>query len=808
MQPSAKRPMQRGISPSGGQQQQQLLLLHHQHQQRQQQQQQLLRSPPRKIVIQAFTAPRLPETFETETWGKLRAAIEAIYERHVVNESLEELYRGVETLCTHDRAPRLYELCRAEVDKWVARDVAVLAGSCATSAATEDDAVLAAAHTCWTRHCANVLLIRNIFLTLDRTYALQQQRPLWDTALASLRTHVAAHPAAGSRIVRALLALVARDRHGDAVDRALAASVTKFLAAVGLYDDPFEPELAAEAVEVYRTWSSTLMATENVAQFMPEYLRLVERRLREEAERTELYLLPRSRKLLVGAVEREMLAEHLQALLGSGLAALLFASDAEQPQQQQQDEHLARLHSLCTRIGAGAELRKAFQDHVRAAGHAIVSDVQRDKSMVAELLALKARLDRIVAGPFGPSAQLFGQALRDAFTAFINERSGKPAELLAKFADRQLRTSKPILTTVSVPPSSSSAPPSSVATGAIGPEETDVEAVLDGVVALFRMVEGKDVFEAFYKKHLAKRLLLGRSASNDAERAMVAKLKAECGPSFTGKLEGMFKDMDVSREVMAAFKQQQQQQQAGSGDAVAAPSIDLNVHVLTSAYWPAFPNLALTLPPELASLQQNFAAFYTKKHGSRKISWQNSLGSVVLRAAFPKGRKELQVTLPQTVVLHAFNNTSGALTIADLQTTTGIEEKELRVLLQSLSGKLRLLVKDASIPGEAFAVNDAFTSKFFRIKVPMSRPKEEAAAEDKKTEEDVAIDRQYQIDAAIVRIMKTRKHISHAQLMSELFAQLKFPLKAADAKARIESLMEREYMERSKDDPQSYDYLA
>ncbi len=40
-----------------------------------------------------------------------------------------------------------------------------------------------------------------------------------------------------------------------------------------------------------------------------------------------------------------------------------------------------------------------------------------------------------------------------------------------------------------------------------------------------RYIQGKDVFEAFYKKDLAKRLLLGRSASVDAEKAMIAKLK-------------------------------------------------------------------------------------------------------------------------------------------------------------------------------------------------------------------------------------------------------------------------------------------
>lgn len=37
--------------------------------------------------------------------------------------------------------------------------------------------------------------------------------------------------------------------------------------------------------------------------------------------------------------------------------------------------------------------------------------------------------------------------------------------------------------------------------------------------------QGKDVFEAFYKKDLAKRLLLGKSASVDAEKAMIGALK-------------------------------------------------------------------------------------------------------------------------------------------------------------------------------------------------------------------------------------------------------------------------------------------
>lgn len=47
------------------------------------------------------------------------------------------------------------------------------------------------------------------------------------------------------------------------------------------------------------------------------------------------------------------------------------------------------------------------------------------------------------------------------------------------------------------------------------------------------------------------------------------------------------------------------------------------------------------------------------------------------------------------------------------------------------------------------------------------------------TTERVFQDRQYQIDAAVVRIMKMRKTLSHNLLVSELYNQLKFPVKVS-----------------------------
>lgn len=55
--------------------------------------------------------------------------------------------------------------------------------------------------------------------------------------------------------------------------------------------------------------------------------------------------------------------------------------------------------------------------------------------------------------------------------------------------------------------------------------ENEIEIVLDKSMVLFRYLQEKDVFERYYKQHLAKRLLLQKSLSDDAEKTMISKLK-------------------------------------------------------------------------------------------------------------------------------------------------------------------------------------------------------------------------------------------------------------------------------------------
>ena len=74
---------------------------------------------------------------------------------------------------------------------------------------------------------------------------------------------------------------------------------------------------------------------------------------------------------------------------------------------------------------------------------------------------------------------------------------------------------------------------------------------------------------------------------------MISKLKAECGSGFTSKLEGMFKDVDLSRDVMTSFKESSQ-------FASIPTDVELSVHVLTQGYWPTYPPVEVTLPSEVS----------------------------------------------------------------------------------------------------------------------------------------------------------------------------------------------------------------
>ena len=196
------------------------------------------------------------------------------------------------------------------------------------------------------------------------------------------------------------------------------------------------------------------------------------------------------------------------------------------------------------------------------------------------------------------------------------------------------------------------------------------------------------------------------------------------------------------------------------------------------------------------------------------MQWQHSLGVVSVKANFPRGRKELSVSLFQAAVLMLFDGMGEGdkITFQEIRERTGIELGELKRTMQSLAlPKVHVIRKRPKsrevLETHHFMVCHDFKDRRIRIKINQIQIKE-TSKEKEETHESVLRDRIHVMDAAIVRIMKTRQKLPHNQLISEIYGQLKFPSKTADLKKRIESLIDREYIERDDKTPNIYNYLA
>ncbi|XP_043983795.1 cullin-4B isoform X2 [Gambusia affinis] len=719
----------------------------------------------KKLVIKNFREkPKLPENYTQETWQKLKEAVEAIQNSTSIKYNLEELYQAVENLCSHKISAKLYKQLRTVCEDHIKAQIDQFRED-----ALDSVLFLKKIDKCWQDHCRQMIMIRSIFLFLDRTYVLQNSMlpSIWDMGLELFRFYIISDLKVQSKTIDGILLLIERERNGEAIDRSLLRSLLSMLSDLQIYQDSFEQRFLEETNRLYAAEGQRLMQEREV----PEYLHHVNKRLEEEADRVITYLDQSTQKPLIATVEKQLLGEHLTAILQKGLTHLL---------DENRIQDLSLLYQLFSRVRGGVQvLLQQWIEYIKAFGSTIVINPEKDKTMVQELLDFKDKVDHIIDVCFLKNEK-FVNAMKEAFETFINKRPNKPAELIAKHVDSKLRAGNKEAT------------------------DEELEKMLDKIMIIFRFIYGKDVFEAFYKKDLAKRLLVGKSASVDAEKSMLSKLKHECGAAFTSKLEGMFKDMELSKDIMVQFKQYMQCQNIPG-------NIELTVNILTMGYWPTYVPMEVHLPPEMVRLQEIFKTFYLGKHSGRKLQWQSTLGHCVLKAEFKEGKKELQVSLFQTLVLLMFNE-GEEFTLEEIKVATGIEDSELRRTLQSLAcGKARVLTK---IPkskdvedGDKFSCNDDFKHKLFRIKINQIQMKE-TVEEQASTTERVFQDRQYQIDAAIVRIMKMRKTLSHNLLMSEVYNQLKFPVKPADLKKRIESLIDRDYMERDKENSNQYNYVA
>jgi len=645
----------------------------------------------------------------------------------------------------------------------------------------------------WSNHKIMNKWMRLFFMYLDRYYVKHHSLPTLDVAgLKHFKTLV--YNEVKKDVVNAMIALIDAERDQALIDRALVKNTVELLEAMGMgsldaYVTDFEDQLLASTKEYYARKSQEWVESDDA----PAYLAKAEVALEAEAARVAHYLNGASEPKLLRVCEHEILELRETVLLekeGSGCRALL-ANDRK--------ADLARMYRLFGRVPNTPThglppMAALVRAHIEQMGNDIIDrrearlsegakDSNQDPAFVKELLALHDKYLAVVSEQFGGNA-LFQKALKEAFVEFANRDVGKHtnAELMSSFCDRILKSGGEKL------------------------GDEDVEAFLEKTVQLFSYLTDKDLFAEIYRNQLAKRLLNQRSASDDAERLMIGKLKLRCGSQFTGKMEGMLNDLAIGHDHQADFESYVKADSSRS-----TGKLDFSVQVLTTGYWPTFASIDAHLPPEIVQCTKVFKDYYDEKNSKRRVTWMWSLGNASVKAFFGKKAYDLQVATLQAIVLLTFNPVDGAsqtLTYAQVAERVNLPDEHLKRVLHSLAcGKYKVLAKTPMSSRvaltDSFAVNTKFSCPMRKIRVPM------ASLDESHNPKRVEEDRTVAIEAAVVRIMKARKALSHQSLLAEVLSQLAFFRPNPKViKRRIEALIDREYLERDPEVANAYRYLA
>mmetsp|Transcript_20917 Transcript_20917/g.49317 ORF Transcript_20917/g.49317 Transcript_20917/m.49317 type:complete len:772 (+) Transcript_20917:258-2573(+) len=757
----------------------------------------------------------MDKTVASQTWNVLANAIDEIYNRNASQLSFEELYRNAYNLVLHKHGTLLYEGVTEKFNFHLTATAERLSN-------VSDSSLLEEMSTSWAEHQITMIMVRDILMYMDRTYIQQQRRrPVYLLGVHLYRLTVWEHPKVKERAIELLMTSVRSERNGLLTDdRSILKQVLSMLLELGqsdgsnVYESDFETPFLAQTQDFYRVESQGYLSQNSAT----DYVAKATKRLEEEKDRSTALGLPLTTETpMQSIIETELVERHARTLVdmeNSGFAFML--------KDDTKLSELREMYTLFARVPTSVDnLREALAERIKADGKALITDQEKGvadpSAFVRGVLAMRDRYDKIVEFSFRGEKKA-RKRMRESFEDFLNI-DARAASCLSVYVDEQLRV------------------------GLRGASQEKIAQEINKIIVVFRYLSDKDVFESFYKQHLAKRLLMGRSVSDDVEKAMVSELKRECGYQFTSKLEGMFNDIRVSRdmqELYKNYKRNQSLEQESDGAASGKP-IDIEVDVLTNGYWPSQNIPACILPKQVQDAIDRYTKFYLGKHTGRKLSWQTSAGSAELKATFgsdPKKlrRHELGVSTYQMCILLLFNDTN-SLTLGQIRSKTHVPDAELRRHLVSLcTPKHRVLRKGSRGRGitsddDTFTFNPEYMCKLKRVRIPLVKETSvskgagdgansgapgsgnssaAAAAANGAVPVKVEEERRHLVEAAIVRIMKARKSLGHNDLFTEVTRQVsvRFTPSPQFVKKRIEGLIERDYLERSEHDHRVYSYLA
>lgn len=326
------------------------------------------------------------------------------------------------------------------------------------------------------------------------------------------------------------------------------------------------------------------------------------------------------------------------------------------------------------------------------------------------------------------------------------------------------------------------------------------------------------------------------------------------------------KEDKVNEEVVKAELELSQLPKESVKEALALES---SARVLNGIHWPTEKSEDVKLPPVLRACHALFTGFYMRNRACRTLTWLDRMSTITLTARFNhKGNEncksvDIVTSTSQACILLLFNDTD-EMSINGMAKKLDISVEEVMRQLKPLvsrrhSGLLKYTVekeanmstssgngskneqeasrkrkrnestKASEMPNKdenegktssdggvdvgrrIISLNEKFEleNDEEEITVPLSTI-ESGNEEVEKSRKAVVVDRNTVLDAALVRIMKSKKESTHVNLCADVIKETSstFMPDPKLIKTRIERLIEMEYIVRSTKDPKIYNYGA
>ncbi|XP_050388623.1 cullin-2 [Patella vulgata] len=585
-----------------------------------------------------------------------------------------------------------------------------------------------------------------------------------------------------SQLLTLLLQDIKRDRTGTSVSHTVIHGVINSFVnveeyknkhAMQLYEQLFEIPFLHETGEYYRQEARQLKDTCNCSEYMEKVIQ----RLDNEDFRSRKFLHPTSYAKVTNECQMRCVADHLQFLHG----------ECREMVQSERRTDLGNMYKLLRPIQSGLGiLVQEVEEYIKQISLEVVKTLKADNMptrFVESMLDIHDKYTELIKNVFSGDQQFVG-ALDKACAVAINHKSNpksncKSPEMLSKYCDSLLKKSSK------------------------GISETELDDKLAASITIFKYLDDKDVFQRFYSRMLAKRLIYSQSTSMDAEESLINRLKQACGYEFTNKLHRMFNDITISYELTSIFHDLAKRHEYNLG-------VSFNIMVLQAGAWP-IPQSNLptfNVPQELEKSVKKFEGFYNDKFSGRKLTWMHNFCTADLKLNYAKKTYFVTMGTFNMAILLMFNDVD-KLSFKEIQQFTRLPEKELTKYLQSL---LDIKILSAQTPMTAetiFSLNINYNNKRTKFKISTMAQKD-SPLEVEMTHQTVDEDRKMYIQAAIVRIMKARKVLKHTLLINEVIKQLvsRFVPNISMIKKCIETLIEKGYLERTADSNDEYSYVA